>query len=326
MPRDVRRDQATSELSPASAPWYEEMPAVSAEVECGGDAHRITWRRGKLLLEDHDLLAERSLAALGGAPPMCLQVLDAWRSVRNLELVPELLVRDTRQSPDLFASMRATHEGRMRRAQGIAAGTRTALQGPPQGPDELSRLQRIGAQQVERETRRWQTTLIRGLPPALKRMLALSMLAHAERHWDEEEFRREHARHIEPALTAIAAPLFEQSARRWKRNFKPYARIVAETSLLEPGEQPKCTARASSEGAHAELALPISWFTDIWARGIALVNHYFVMGRAEATQDGSRLHVFAIRWERQGWENSRSTEAPAVVSLGFRGDWRLHWL
>jgi len=44
--------------------WFDDRPEVTAEIGCGRQ-RRIAWRRGKLVLEDHDLLAERSLTALG---------------------------------------------------------------------------------------------------------------------------------------------------------------------------------------------------------------------------------------------------------------------
>ena len=45
--------------------WCDDLGPAWAIVDCGGERHAIAWRRGKLVLEDHDLLAERSLLALG---------------------------------------------------------------------------------------------------------------------------------------------------------------------------------------------------------------------------------------------------------------------
>ena len=53
---------------------------VTVEVACGEERHRISWRRGKLVLDDHDLAAEESFAALGGEPALCLEVMRAWRT------------------------------------------------------------------------------------------------------------------------------------------------------------------------------------------------------------------------------------------------------
>ena len=69
------------QLTAAKRRWYDRLAAATAEIDCGGAQHRITWRRGKLVLEDHDVLSERSLVALGSKPPRCLEVLDAWREM-----------------------------------------------------------------------------------------------------------------------------------------------------------------------------------------------------------------------------------------------------
>ncbi|MDQ6750056.1 MAG: hypothetical protein M3Z33_04805 [Actinomycetota bacterium] len=305
MPLDHRPSEGPEQLNTRSAAWYEGLPTVSAGIDCGGEGHRITWRRGKLVLEDHDILAEQSLAALGAKPPICLQVLDAWRAMRDSELFHELLLKESRHSPEVFGLMKTRFEARMETAQTL-----------PQR----------AAERRGREKRRWVATLVRALPSGLRRMLALSVVVNAQRHWDDEEFRRQHAKHIEPALKAITAPLFERSARRWRHNFKPYPRFGVEASLLAPGEPATCMARADSGGAHAALALPISWFTDVWSRDIALVDDSLVMGLMEPYGDEPELRVLGVRWERQGWETSSATEAPALLTQGRRGNWRLEWL
>src|SRR5262245_53982359 len=61
------------------ARWYDALDGVTTEVMCSGAAHRVSWRHGRLVLHDHDLSAERAAVALGGAPPACIAVLDAWR-------------------------------------------------------------------------------------------------------------------------------------------------------------------------------------------------------------------------------------------------------
>ncbi len=105
----------------------------------------------------------------------------------------------------------------------------------------------------------------------------------------------------------------------------PRARFLPVASLLAPGEPPTCDARAFSEGAFGDLALPISWFTDVWARDMALLDQCFVLGRAPEFGDGKQPCVFALRWEHQDWRTARSVVAPALVTE-CRGDRRLQWL
>ncbi|HET7487242.1 MAG TPA: hypothetical protein VFJ85_04890 [Acidimicrobiales bacterium] len=67
------------------------MPPATAEVVCGGARHRVSWRRGKLKFEDHDLSAERAMLAFGGEAPECLQVLTLWRNLHSWAMSTELL-------------------------------------------------------------------------------------------------------------------------------------------------------------------------------------------------------------------------------------------
>jgi hypothetical protein len=313
------------QLTAPTRRWYDGIPAVAAEIDCGGETHRITWRRGKLVLEDHDLLAERSLTALGAKPPTCVQALDAWRAMRGTELLQEMLLREGTLSREEFASRKASYEAYREGAQEVSAPMRSALKHRPGGAQMLEKLVRQVAERREVEERMWAMTLLEVLPAALRRALALSVVAGMTRHWHDVEFRRTHAKRVESALTAIALPLFERSARRWRRNLKPYARFVAQTWLLAPGEEPTCAAWADSAGARAVLSLPLSWFTDVWAPGIALVDDCLVVGAEEAPKDRTEVRVRALKWERRRREASKSVQAPAVVTRGGDGEWRLRW-
>lgn len=73
---------------PGRQRWCRHVPPVTAAVDCGGAQHRVTWRRGRLVLEDHDLAAEMALLTLGGSPCACLRVLKMWRD--QWKLPPEL--------------------------------------------------------------------------------------------------------------------------------------------------------------------------------------------------------------------------------------------
>ncbi|MDQ6928631.1 MAG: hypothetical protein M3159_08205 [Actinomycetota bacterium] len=68
--------------------WYHHVPPVQGLVPCEGALHRVSWRRGKLVLEDHDLSAENALLAFGGDPCACMQALRLWR--HQFGMPPEL--------------------------------------------------------------------------------------------------------------------------------------------------------------------------------------------------------------------------------------------
>lgn len=77
---------------PRKPRWYDPLPEVTATVDCGGETHRVTWRRGKVVLEDHDLNAEKGMMAFGGEMCPCMRVLEVW-------------VEQFRMPPDLFGAM-----------------------------------------------------------------------------------------------------------------------------------------------------------------------------------------------------------------------------
>ena len=76
---------------PRKPRWYDALPEASVSVTCGGEDHRVTWRRGKLVLEAHDLAAERGMLAFGGELCPCMRVLEMW--VEQFRMPPELFVQ-----------------------------------------------------------------------------------------------------------------------------------------------------------------------------------------------------------------------------------------
>lgn len=77
---------------PRTPRWYDPLPEVSSTIDCGGENHRVTWRRGKVVLQDHDLNAEKGMMAFGGEMCPCMRVLEVW-------------VEQFRMPPDLFGAM-----------------------------------------------------------------------------------------------------------------------------------------------------------------------------------------------------------------------------
>ena len=88
---------------PTKARWCHQVEPATAVVACSGERHRVTWRRGKLKLEDHDLSAERTMLAFGGDTPACLQVLQLWRNLHSWAMSAELLHQmQARLGPDVL--------------------------------------------------------------------------------------------------------------------------------------------------------------------------------------------------------------------------------
>lgn len=76
--------------------WCDHVEPATATVECSGARHRLSWRRGHLVVEDHDLGAERTMRALGAETPTCLRILTQWRQLHTWAT-----------STELFAQMRS---------------------------------------------------------------------------------------------------------------------------------------------------------------------------------------------------------------------------
>lgn len=68
--------------------WYHHISPVAGVVPCEGEQHRVSWQRGKFVLENHDLSAEYALLAFGGEPSACVRALRLWR--HQFGMPPEL--------------------------------------------------------------------------------------------------------------------------------------------------------------------------------------------------------------------------------------------
>jgi len=301
-------------MNPQACRWYEGLPDVTAEFRCGGQRHRIVWRRGKLVLEDHDLLAERSLVALGSEPPLCVEVLDAWRRLRGPELVADLLVGRTVPGDEL-ASRKLRHVDAVRRGTEFVAGPAQILRG----------LLAMTQRNIDHERQTWANTLLHALPGEFRSRLVLALIVEVQRHWHDEQFRSRHRRHVERVLAQTAGALVERSARSSRRDLQPHTSFVVECHVPAPGEPPGCSVRWGPDGGAGIVSLPLVWFTDIWSRGLALVDECFVTRRTDRAADAATLPVLALRWEHEGRSASRAVEAPAVVTRGEDGAWALHW-
>jgi hypothetical protein len=303
--------------------WFDHLPAVTAEVACGDKRHRITWRRAKLVLEDHDLLAERSLVALGGEPPRCLQILDAWRQpVLAPDMLDRLLLDSRAMDPEEFLFRKLRYERAVESAMG---GFPFVLPRAVWSRVRAAMRQRT-ERQFEREQRLWKSTLIESLPPELRRRRALAGIVHLARSASGADDRYRPLQLPEFMLRSVAAPLLERSVRNWRRNLKPFASVLVEARLPAPGEQAACTARIDNSGAYAMLTLPLTWFTEVWAHGIALVDDCFVLQRVTGEGDQSCAHVTAVRFERTNRDLSSAVQAPAIVTRDANGAWSLSWL
>ena len=108
------RRRCLAQLDVAGRPrWCDHIEPASALVECNGELHRVSWRRGKVVLEDHDLTAETAMLAFGAKPFACLGVLRRWRDMHTWAMSGELFrAMQSRLDPEalLPGELRPVHE------------------------------------------------------------------------------------------------------------------------------------------------------------------------------------------------------------------------
>lgn len=324
------RDGPDRESDPAGegtlTHWFHGLPSVTADIVCGGERHQITWRRGRLILENHDALAEQSLTALGAKPPLCVELLETWRTRRDIELLHELLLGENTLSPAELAMRKSRHEAEVESARRMPHTTMARHGGRPGGAKKVRVVERQVGERLTTEKEAWAATLTEALPPELRKPLALSVIVSLERHWHKDEFRRRHQRQIEPVLEALAAPLLEQSTQGQRRSRKRPRGFVTEAALLAPGEQSRCEVWDDRRVVHATVSLPPAWFIDVWARGIAVVDGYFVLGVELVSPDGTQMRVRVVRLRRWSWRRWRSFESSALLTRRGHAQWQLGWV
>ena len=250
---------------PTRPRWYDPMPEVTATVECEGEPHRISWRRGKVVLEAHDLAAERTMVVFGGEPCVCMQVLKLWQDQFGMP-------------PELFTQMQTW------------LGAKAYL-----APDEFTPVRELG------------------------------MVLNWEREWHRTGFlpRRKQEGLLETQLKSRATPALRQHLNHWKQ--LTGARVVgaAQVAILRSDRSSTLSGRIDRVAVRASASLVARWITDVWVKGIAVVDGAFVL---EVTRADSRteLRVRAVNWTPGEGGQLSPVDAPARLS--YRGtSWQLAW-
>ncbi len=249
---------------PVRPRWYDALPEVTALIECEGDHHRVRWRRGKLVLEDHDLAAERTMEVFGGEPCVCMRVLRLWQDQFGMP-------------PELFAQLQTW------------LGANAFL-----APTELSVVRELG------------------------------MVLSWEREWRRTFYmNRKHEQLLQRQLKERATPALRQHLTHWKE--RSGARVVgaATVQVLRSDQPSALSGRMDRVAVRASASLVPRWITDVWVKGIAVVDGAFVLEVADAVSR-SDLRVRAVRWEPG--DGGVLNPVDAAATLSYRGQaWRLAW-
>lgn len=262
--------------SPSGVPaWHEGLPPVSVSLAVDATTqHEIRWEAGALTLMAHpDAAAEAALAALGGERCPCLDVFDAWTAQTEqpdvLAIAPRFPGEIVRA--DRTALGRLEREASRWRAQWQAASEDLRVAGDSAG---VVRLRRV-AEPAERRARlRLGFVRILALDDALQHRLVCTVLAAAIDRWGDDRFRAANEARLAAALTGRAGPALAEAG------------IVAAASrpavdLLAPG------SRAVIDPPR-QIALPLDWLSNVWARGVAVAGGEFVVA-VTSVQDGGKV-------------------------------------
>jgi hypothetical protein len=231
--------------------WWRGIASSEITVDCEGGSHRLRWSDGELTALDHaDPAGERALAALGGEPIACIDVLDRWaRHSDDLDVLvlasrgPADPLRKTDNPPGGMRFMNPTAYRAMLSANAVPGTTTySASYRPMSAPvDELGGLLKLGS----------------GLPD---RLVATIIAAWTDRLG---------AQPVPAALHAAMYGRLTAALRSWLGEDS----LDVELTLLPPGGQP----RALRERDEVLIELPFSWLSQVWARGFAVVAGRFCL-------------------------------------------------
>jgi hypothetical protein len=265
--------------------WFDDLGDATQHLALDDDVvHRITWRRGKLILEDHDVEAELALVALGGERCSCLDIADLFAS-----------------PPPLHDLVKA---GPTRRP---ATGYRASAF-PPQGSRAfqnamrhipaavVSRMQHDREQQAKRIRRQHVLQSVDG--DLRRRLLAASSVAATRRGVDgyPDDWIG-----VNQFYGSELGPAVEWSLRGARRNLPVSTKVDFHLQLLEDEAEPSVDGVVSRGGGSIHVRIQPRWIADVWAHDLTLVDDSPVVAVKERTTVDSAW-VKAIAWSRTRFE------------------------
>lgn len=290
-------------VRPHVPPWWAGLADAEASVTCGGAEHRVRWSRGVLELVDHDdPAAERSLAALGGDPPGCVVLFDAWhRHIASPELVtlgrrPGEL--DLGLPPSSDGELATSSVGFPRRS--LPSAAIAAVERSLQRRDDLRRLLSMSGPMIDR--------------------LVLTVLASCADRWSDEAFRATHGLRVGAALSVRATP----AIRRFGERLGCGPAEISISPARPERASPMVAARLDTGQPVAVSAeLPVGWLTNVWGRGISEPDGELVLDVTGGSDDGREFEVVVAEWEPAGPITWEAALVPATVVVGDDGSRRV---
>ena len=305
-----------------TAPWWATFGPAETTWRCGGLQHRLRWEAGRLTAPDHpEAEGELVLGALGGDQPECIRLLRAWGEHSDdldvLMLGPrcsaDMLTVDSRDVGQLrlgsvgwaahvprpgsapggvipgapltwsslwFRTLRtfAVNAGGLPRGTAAygpgraARATQMAMLRTAQGvflahrPGSARAFWRGTGQDLDRQlARRAELLELLALGPAFQFRLSAAVAAA----WSERDPGT-----ARPALAAALAGRLAPAIAAWLH-------INPDDVSCSVGSERAITGhRDGRKGIRA--AVPVSWLSEVWAAGLALVDGHLVTGITRA--------------------------------------------
>ncbi|MGH8962362.1 MAG: hypothetical protein ACRDWT_14420 [Jatrophihabitantaceae bacterium] len=286
------------------------LPSLSVPVRCGDDDHTLDWAAGELTTTDHpDADRERTLSALGADPSPCIEIVDRW-SRHRADL--DVLVLASRGPADpvtvgesYAGHARVGHSHVGSSSSAYASTLSVARFAPLQQPRRRGRggkqgwtsYSPIGSGAVPGVAGDHEDEVIAllGLGGLADRLVATVAATWADRIDSNDAS-------VAVALPALHAALYGRAVAA-VHSWLGDASAVVELSMCDPGQAPALTREADV----VRLALPFSWLSDVWARGLATLLGRFCLSATAVAPD---------RWTLQAVDSGFGPARSITVDAG----------
>lgn len=284
--------------------WHDDLGDATQSIALDdGATHRVTWRRGKLVLEDHDIEAEQALIALGGERCLCLDVADLFASPPPLH---EIVQTDSARATKVQRALRSITPPHIR-FQNTVHAIPPAIQ---------SRMQTELNEQFVRQRR---LTVLRAIEGDLRRRLLSASAVAATRRGvggypdDWIALTRFFSDEISPGV--------EWSLRGARRNLPAGAKVNFHLRLLpEDDDDPTVEGVVSRGGGSIHLSVQPRWLADVWAHDLTLVDENPVVAVKERNSVDTAW-VTVVCWSRTRFELTEPRLEPLFITRDELGFW-----
>lgn len=256
-------------------PWYDHAVDASFDVDCEGQRHTITWSTGELQLIHHpDIRAEKTLVALGGPKPRCLEIFELW----------ELAVSDGGFVEEWAPWHEADHQRRWWLKTALERFRSEGVQ------DFLYDLPRDRAMKMGEVV----TTLPHDF---LDRAMATVVDEGHQRGWD---FAPAVSRHLSDATKLRARRSFVRALSH-QRPAIPNPALLPFVCHVDLSKEPTVKGKISGRNSRIEMLLHPRWLSEVWARGVSVHRGCFTISVSEKTDC---VTLTQIEWveTRSGFE------------------------